>query len=94
MSPQDPPLRPPAEEPLYFFPDDPIRDAELRRILAEGEPERRAWAVSHLLRFAQWDDIWRYVTRDEVREIFPLLDLPESLRQAWARMLKLEQPVG
>ena len=49
--------------------------------------------MSHLLRYAQWDDIWTYVTREEVREIFPELELPENLRSAWARMLKIE-PVG
>ncbi len=47
-----------------------------------------------MLRFAQWDDIWAYVDRDDVREIFPSLDLPDNLRQAWARMLKVEAPVG
>ena len=31
---------------------------------------------------------------DEVREIFPDLDLPETLRAAWGRMLKVEAPVG
>ena len=68
--------------------------AELETILREGTKEERAWAISHLLRFAQWDDIWLYVSREEVREIFPTLELPETLRQAWARMLKIEAPVG
>lgn len=79
---------------LYFFPDDRVTEDELRRILTEGNREERAWAISHLLRYAQWDDLWTYVTREEVREIFPALDLPENLRQAWARMLKIEAPVS
>jgi hypothetical protein len=80
-------------EPLYFFPDRPVTRPELEAILADGTETDRAWAISHLLRFAQWDDIWLYVTRDEVRQIFPSLELPETLRQAWARMLKIEAPV-
>ncbi len=79
---------------LYFFPDVELTETELRGILADGPPDRRAWAVSHLLRYAQWDDIWKFVTREEVREIFPELDLPENLRQAWGRMLKIEAPVS
>jgi hypothetical protein len=79
---------------LYFFPDRPVSDVELRAILAGGTLAERAWAVSHLLRYAQWDDIWTYVSRDEVREIFAHLDLPEGLRAAWGRMLKIEAPVG
>lgn len=81
--------------PLYFFPDAEISAEDLRRILAEGSEEERAWAISHLLRFAQWEDIWHHVSREEVREIFPVLELPASLRAAWARMLKIEEaPVG
>jgi len=79
---------------LYFFPDEEVTERELRAILEDGDPERRAWAVSHMLRYAQWEDIWTYVDRDEVRAIFPALDLPENLRAAWARMLKVETPVG
>jgi hypothetical protein len=81
-------------ESLYFFPDQRVTEDEIRQILRQGTPEQRAWVVSHLLRYAQWDDIWNYVSRDEVRDIFPELDLPETLRQAWGRMLKIEAPVG
>lgn len=79
---------------LYFFPDSRVTGDELRQILRQGTPEQRAWAISHLLRYAVWDDIWQYVSREEVREVFPDLDLPENLRNAWGRMLKVETPVG
>ena len=79
---------------LYFFPDAKVTADELRHILRQGSAQQRAWAISHLLRYAVWDDIWNYVSRDDVREIFPDLDLPENLRSAWARMLKIEAPVS
>jgi len=79
---------------LYFFPDQKVTAEEARHLLRHGTVEQRAWVVSHLLRYAQWDDIWAYVSRDEVKEIFADLDLPENLRQAWGRMLKVEAPVG
>ena len=75
---------------LYFLPDSPMTAEQLKRLLRDGSRERRAWAVSHLLRYADWDDIWTYVDRDEVRELFTDLDLPEGLRVAWARMLRIE----
>lgn len=78
---------------LYFFPSDEVTEAELKEILAGDDPAKKAWAVSHLLRFAQWEDIWAYVTRDEVREIFPELEMPEKLTAAWARILKIEASV-
>lgn len=99
MSETDETRRPPSEEEtedqsLYFFPEHEVTLSELEEILASEDDERRAWAISHMLRYAQWDDIWTYVNRDEVRAIFGQLDLPENLRQAWARMLKIEEPVG
>ena len=82
------------ESTLYFFPDREVTEQELRTILSSKDPSKRAWAISHMLRYAQWEDIWTYVGRDEVREIFPELDLPENLQVAWARMLKIEAPVA
>ena len=79
---------------LYFFPEHEIEPEELDSILRGRDRERRCWAISHLLRYAQWDDIWMYVSRDEVRDLFPELDLPENLRVAWGRMLKIEVPVA
>ena len=79
---------------LYFFPDAEVSETRARTLLESGSPDERAWVISHLLRYAQWDDIWTYVTRDEVKEIFPELELPENLQSAWARMLKIEAPVA
>ncbi len=75
---------------VYFFPERPVSDDEIRRMLLSELPGERAEVISHLLRYADWDDIWRYVSEEEVREAFPALDLPASLRQAWARILKIE----
>ncbi len=83
----------PDAQPLYFFPDRPVTEAEAKRMLADGSAVERAEVMSHLLRYADWEDIWRFVSRDEVRESFADLDLPESLRRAWARMLKIEAVV-
>ena len=77
-------------EPLYFFPDREVSEPQLREILDTGTPEQKAWAISHLLRYAQWDDIWRYTTREQVREMFFELELG-SLQEAWGRMLKIDE---
>ncbi|MEO7793491.1 MAG: hypothetical protein ABIV06_01860 [Thermoanaerobaculia bacterium] len=75
---------------LYFFPGEPVSTEDLRRLLSEGTPGRQAWAISHLLRYADWEDIWSFTSREQVRGLFGELDLPPSLRTAWARILKVE----
>ncbi len=82
------------DDPLYFFPDETVTAAELKELLASDDQERRAWAISHLLRYAQWEDIWEYISREEAREAFEELELG-TVRDAWARMLKVDEaPVG
>jgi len=92
MSKETPPIR--NESPLYFFPEREVTASDLKEILDDGSPEERARAIANLLRYAQWEDIWIYITRDEVREVLPSLNLPESLARAWSRMLNREAPVG
>ena len=78
------------DQPLYFFPERRVTAGELETMLHGEDREERCYAVSCMLRYAQWEDIWDYVSRDEVRDLFDDLDLPDSLRAAWARMLKIE----
>lgn len=85
---------PVASQPLYFFPDKSVTETELRQILSNGTPGERAWAISHLVRYAVWDDIWHWTTRDEVRALLPQLELSDTLRAALARMLKVDATVG
>src|SRR5262245_953916 len=59
---------------LYFFPTEKVSEEQARRWLREGPPAKRLWVISCLLRYAQWNDIWSYVTREEVRECFAELD--------------------
>lgn len=85
---------PSTDDGLYFFPEQQVSEERVRTLLDDGSDDDRAWVISHLLRYAQWDDIWDYVDRDTVRNLFDRLDLPENLRTAWGRMLKVEAPVA
>jgi hypothetical protein len=81
------------DDALYFFPEERLSRSELEVILQGDDLERKAWAISHLLRYAVWDDIWRWTTREEVRELLPQLDLPPNLKGSLARMLKADAGV-
>lgn len=79
----------PAPSGVYFYPDRVVSESEVRRMLASGTRSERAEAVSRLLTYAEYDEIWSWVDRDAVRDLFDDLDLPERLRSAWARNLGL-----
>lgn len=78
---------------LSFLPDERLTAEQFRAVLASGPPARRAWALSQLLRYAPWDEIWTFVSRDEVVAALPALDLPAELAAKWARVLTAEAAV-
>jgi hypothetical protein len=69
----------------YFFWDYDIREDEIRGILAGANGVEKAWVISRILQYAKWDDIWRYLTPDDIRQNLPRLDFrrPQD-RDAWA----------
>lgn len=82
------------EEFLYFFPDQEVTEEQVRAALKKGTEQEKLWAISHLLRYAQWDEIWTYVSREDVRDLFSQLELPTKLQEAWGRLLDVKAETG
>lgn len=73
----------------YFFWDCDITGEDIRRILTNGNQTERAWVITRILEYAKWDDIWCYLTIDDIRENFEHLRfrLPRD-RELWAYALE------
>lgn len=69
----------------YFFWDYDIREDEVRGILAGANAVEKAWVISRILQYAKWDDIWRYLKPEDIRQNLPLLRFrrPQD-RDAWS----------
>ena len=50
----------------YFLWDEPITVAEFRALLKSTDPAVRAWSLQRLLREARFDDVWKFITPQEV----------------------------
>jgi hypothetical protein len=50
----------------YFLWDVPVSEAELRARLRDPDPDTRAQWQGCVLREARFDDVWRYLTLEEV----------------------------
>lgn len=80
----------PGRSRLYFFWDYDLSEEDVRQILAGNDPIDRAWVISRLLNAARWEDIWRYITLDDVRAHWGLLHFrTPQLQEAWARALEV-----
>ena len=95
MSPTPPATRPPSRNRLYFFWDYDLSEEDVRQILAGDNPHRKAWVISRLLNSAFWEDIWSYITLDDIREHWDLLRFRDAyLRDAWAYGLEVWSRAG
>jgi len=75
---------------LPFFWDYDLGEEDLRAILAGDDEERKVWVISRLLNAAPWDEIWSYLTVDDIRAHFPRLRFRSShLRELWAHALEV-----
>ena len=72
---------------LYFFWDYDITEEDLRAILRGDNEYEKAWAITRLLEAARWEDIWRYIGLNDLREWFPKLQLRPAIREVWSHAL-------
>jgi hypothetical protein len=73
----------------YFFWDYEITDDEIRGIIRDGAPFDKGWVISRILEHARWDDIWRYLSVNDIRENFARLRFRRSQdRELWAYALE------
>jgi len=84
-------LRQPASRKrVYFFWDYDLSEEDVREILAGDDEYRKAWVISRILNAAHWDDIWTYVTLDDVRTYFDQLRFrTPHQRELWAHALEV-----
>lgn len=71
----------------YFLWDYDLTEKQVRKILAGENETEKIWMMSRILESARYDDIWRYVSLDQVKAMFSKLRLKPPIRRAWERAL-------
>jgi len=71
----------------YFLWDYELSDIDVHAILRDGEETERIWLASRILESARYEDVWKYLSLDELRGLFPKLKLKPQVRDAWAYAL-------
>jgi hypothetical protein len=74
----------------YFFWDYNITEEQIREILHGNNEVEKAWIITRILEYARWEDIWRYLTVDDVKENFDRLNFRwPHVRELWAYALEV-----
>lgn len=72
----------------YFLWDYDLSEKDVKRILREGDDFEKRWLIARILESAHFRDVWKYLSLNEVREIFPRLKLKKPIKKAWQRAFK------
>jgi hypothetical protein len=78
-----------AVERPYFLWDYDLTEADVRRILGEGDTSETLWLAARILESARYEDVWKYLTLADVRRLFPSLQLKPQVRAAWDLALRV-----
>lgn len=69
--------------------DEDVND--LRRFIEDKNSSERIWAIGRVLKYAEWKDIRKLLTVEDIKEALPQVDLPEKKRRAIEQALEVWQ---
>ena len=74
---------------MSFLWDYDLSEEDVHRILREGTPVERGWLVTRILEHAPWDEIWHYLTPEQIERDFDQIRFrSEQDRELWAYALR------
>lgn len=71
----------PSERPSFLW-EYSLSPGEIQEILS-GPQKKRLWLVAKILEHARWDEIWNYLTVDQIARDLPYLRLPQKTKAHW-----------
>ena len=75
----------------YFLWDYDLSEDDVHNILSTGTAVDKNWMLSRILESAKYEDVWKYTTLSEVKNMMPVLKIKKPIRQAWERALAIWQ---
>lgn len=69
------------EQPSFLW-EYPLTRGEIQEILS-GPREKRLWLVAKILEHGKWEEIWDYLTIDQIEADLPYVRLPEKTKEHW-----------
>ncbi len=75
----------------YFLWDYDLSEADVHNILHDGSSGDKNWLLSRILESAKYEDVWKYTSLAEVKQMMPILKIKRPIKQAWEHALSIWQ---
>lgn len=73
----------------YFLWDYDLSENQIRKILHGNNEVEKLWLITRIITHAKFDDIWQYLTIEDIVRAFPKLRLPLKSKQSWQHALNV-----
>lgn len=73
----------------YFLWDYDLSENQIRKILRGENEVEKSWLVARIITHAKFEDIWKYLTIEDIVKAFPKLRLPLKNKRDWQRSLNV-----
>lgn len=71
----------------YFIWDYDISENQIRAILRGDNETEKLWLTTRLMLHAKFEDIWKYISVEDIVKVFKKLRLPPKIKQSWQHSL-------
>lgn len=76
----------PQKKPSFLW-DYDLTETQVREILS-GSLEKRKWLVARILEHAKFNEVWKFLTIQDIRRDLPSLRLPQKIKEHWEYTMK------
>ena len=87
------PLHPLCERPRQgrpsFLWDYDLTEAQVHEILRHEPFEQRKWLIARILERASLQEVWRYLTVEQIRDALPSLRIDSKTKRHWQEAIEL-----
>lgn len=67
---------------------------DLKRYIQGDDADQKRWAIGRILKYAQWSDVRKLLSVEDIEEALPHITLPEPKRRTIERLLPIWKHVG
>lgn len=71
----------------YFLWDYDLSENQIQTILHGNNEVEKLWLITRIITHAKFEDIWQYLTVEDIVKTFPKLRLSSKIKQNWQRAL-------
>ncbi len=73
----------------YFLWDYDLSEEEVHELLSQYSFEKKKWLIARILEHARFDDVWKYLSMDDIQRALPLIRMNPKKKEYWNYAIKV-----